>query len=109
MRPTWKTASVDAQRFDLVERFCPRVFSMEVWWCMITIINVDNNSKEAADTRHSLPTLLDQFPNRFRSHRHIKMFHSVWRQRVNDRIDYGRGGADGSGLADSFNTQRIDG
>src|SRR6266436_1985279 len=61
MRPTWKTAPVDAQGLDLVEGFVPRVSSMEVRWSLITIINVDNNSKEAADTRHSLLAYLINF------------------------------------------------
>src|SRR5260370_32725692 len=108
MRPTWKTAPVDAQGLDLIEGFFTGVSSVEVWWRMITMINIDNNSKEAADTRHSLLTLLNQFPDGLRSRRHVEMLHSVRRQRIDNRIDDRRRGAHGSGFTHAFDTQRVD-
>src|SRR5882762_5402464 len=108
MRPSWKTAPVYAQGLNLVEGFFPGVSSMEVWRRMITMINVDNNSKEAADTRHSLLTLLNKFPDGLWPGRHVEMLHSVRRQRIDDRIDDRRRGADGSGFAHAFDTQRVD-
>src|SRR6266550_6903501 len=108
MRPSWKTAPVYAQCLNLVEGFFPGVSSMEVWRRIITMINVDNNSKEAADTRHSLLNFLNQFPNSLRPRRHIQMLHSERRQRIDDRIDDCRRGADRSGLAHTFDPQWVD-
>src|SRR5260370_30881584 len=102
MRPTWKTAPVDAQGLDLIEGFFTGVSSVEVWWRMITMINIDNNSKEAADTRHSLLTLLDQFPDGLWPRRHVEMLHSVRRQRIDDRIYDRRRASDCSGFALPF-------
>src|SRR5256714_10913947 len=52
-------------------------------------------------------SISDQFPNRFRSHRHIHMLHSIRRQRVDDRVYDRRSCADRSGFADSFHAEWI--